>query len=420
MNADTAAPEQAENTCFLSRRPLFDKDRRVVSHEIVVRSCLELEKSAAQSDVDAFSWLVTDGACELQQLMEEAGGLLICVPDLMLDAPEVHLLPKDGCQLVITADASKRADLQAILAFLKEFGYRTALRFAGSCQKHGPLLAWADAVILDLERLKPIDLAKERKFLKAFNVQALVDHVDTWEAFAGTKALGFDAFQGSFFGKPEVVKGRKLAANAVTRMELMGKLLDEESSPREYAAILAKDPLLSYRLLKYVNSPGVGAGRSVNSIEHAVTILGDTAFKHWAMMVLVASLDASPKGEELSYLCLQRASFLEKLAARGKAPADSRTMFMLGLFSLLDAMLGQPMAGLVTAMPMEPAVKAALCGEQNALAPWLALLDCMDQGRWPAVAAMLATHGVKRAEAAKDYMEASHWARACFQAGQGG
>jgi len=146
-----------------------------------------------------------------------------------------------------------------------------------------------------------------------------------------------------------------------------------------------------------------------------VAILGDTAFKHWATMALVASLDSSAKGEELGYLSLQRAGFLEKLAARAtSSPLTPKTMFLLGLFSLLDAMLGQPMDQLVTTMP----IKAALCGEKNSLSPWLELVNCVDQNRWCDVGAILSGQKVSHMGAARDYLDASRWARVCFNAGK--
>ncbi|GFK93217.1 hypothetical protein NNJEOMEG_01048 [Fundidesulfovibrio magnetotacticus] len=409
--------QEEAGACFLSRHPVFDKTKKVHAYEVVARSVL-VSDDPSHVDVDAFSWMVSDGAGELQLLLEDSERLMIFVPDPMLDAPEVHLLPMDYCELVVSPQETERGNLEELLAFYQDYGYSLALRFAGSCQEHGHLLKYASTVILDLATLTPMELAKERKFLKGFKVRAMLDHVDSWEAFAGSKALGFDLFQGAFFGRPEVVKGKKLSANSLTRMELMGKLLDENSSYKDMAAIIAKDPLLSYRLLKYVNSPGVGLGRTVSSIEHAVAILGDTAFKHWAMMALVASLDATAKGEELAYLSLHRASFLEKMAGRAKAsPVPPKTMFLLGLFSLLDAMLGQPMAELVASMPMDPRIKAALSGERNSLGPWLDLVNCVDQNRWCDVGVILSEQKVSHIGAARDYLEASRWARECFRSG---
>ncbi|WP_243358836.1 EAL and HDOD domain-containing protein [Fundidesulfovibrio terrae] len=414
----TPAEDQETAACFLSRHPVFNKNKKVVAHDVAARSCL-VSQDTDRVDADAFSWMVSDGAQELQHVLEESEKLMIAIPDVMLDAPEVHMLPMDFCQLVISPEQSSRDNLSELLVFFSDYGYELALRFQGSCQAFGELIKHADTVILDLAHLKPLELAKERKFLKGFEVAAMVDNVDTWEAFAGSKALGFDYFQGSFFGRPEIVKGRKLAASSLTRVELMEKLLDENSTFKDMAAIIEKDAMLSYRLLRFVNSPGHGLGRTVTSIEHAVAILGDTSFKHWAMMALVASLDASAKGEELGYLSLQRASFLERLAARATAsPLSPKTMFLLGLFSLLDAMLGQPMDQLVANMPMDPRIKAALTGETNSLSPWLKLLSCVDQNRWCDVGAILAGQKVSHSGAARDYLEASRWARICFNAGK--
>ncbi|WP_243368088.1 EAL and HDOD domain-containing protein [Fundidesulfovibrio soli] len=413
--------DQSESAaCFLSRHPVFDRDKTISAHEVVARSCLH-PGTPAHSDVQAFSWLVTDGASELQSLLEECNRLLINVPDPMLDAPEVHLLPMDLCDLVVSPEHCTRSNLSEVLEFLQDYGYSIALRFEGGCGQHEHLLRYASMVILDLKLLSPMQLAKERKFLKKFPLKLMVSGIGTWEAFAGSKALAFDYFSGTFFGRPEIVKGRKLSVNSLTRMELISALLKEDSTFAELAAPIAKDAFLSYRLLRYVNSPGMGLGRTVSSIEHAVAILGDTSFKHWAMMALVSSLDSTPKGEELGYLSLQRGAFLEKIAARAaSSPLPPRSMFLLGLFSLLDAMLDQPMEELVGTMPMDPRIKAALTGERNMLAPWLDLLECVDQNQFCDVTAILEGQKVNRFGAARDYLEAARWARHCFRAGKDG
>jgi len=94
-----------------------------------------------------------------------------------------------------------------------------------------------------------------------------------------------------------------------------------------------------------------------------------------------------------------------------------KSMFLLGLFSLLDAMLGQPMAELVDTMPMAPRIKAVLKGEKNNLSPWLDLINCVDQNRWCDVGAILSGQNISHVGAARDYLAASRWARMCFKAG---
>ena len=92
-------------------------------------------------------------------------------------------------------------------------------------------------------------------------------------------------------------------------------------------------------------------------------------------------------------------------------------MFLLGLFSLLDAMLGKPMEELVEDIPMAPRIKAVLKGEKNNLSPWLELVTCVDQNRWCDVGAILSAQKISHVGAARDYLAASRWARICFKAG---
>ncbi len=419
----TYCPINAAAACFLSSTPVFDRERAVYAHTVAAHVCFapttDTEMEPESDEQSTFCWLVSEGLPEIERLAEEHGKLFLPIPNSALTASEVGLFPWDNSVLVITPPKHPTEEYvescQAILAS----GYQLGVRLEDGAQGLEAVLGLADVIIYDFSVLRPLEVAKLRKDLKDYSALTMASNVDSWEAVTGAKALGFDLTQGSFFGRPEILKGQKLQANSITRLELMGVLNSPNTTFKDIGTIISKDAFLSYRLMRYVNSPDLGLGRGVDSIDHAVALLGLQAFKQWAMMALVASLDASPKGEELAYLSLQRAGFLQNLAEQTpNSPYSPQSMFLFGLFSLLDAMMGQPMDLLLANVPMEEAMKQALCDRENALSPWLELLRAVDKNRWDTVKGFLATQGVPSAVAARAYLDASKWARVCFKAGK--
>ena len=138
------------------------------------------------------------------------------------------------------------------------------------------------------------------------------------------------------------------------------------------------------------------------------------------LLGLVAGLTADSLGLRrcmLAGLALQRGRFLSNLAEKAaKSPYAGPKMFLLGLFSLLDAMLDQPMEEIVESIPMDKSMKSGLCGKKSPALSWLHMLDNLDANNWKSVRTFLKSAGIEQAQAAKAYLDATRWSRLCFQA----
>ncbi|GAB6037479.1 HDOD domain-containing protein [Fundidesulfovibrio butyratiphilus] len=406
------------HACFLSTTPVFNADR-TLNGVAVSYQCLDV-RGDDPDDTTAFRWLVSDGLPEIERLVEEHGSVYIPLQEAVLADPDVGRLPWDRCVIEVTPESMVSEDFVDACHAIRTSGYRLAVRLGFWSDNLRGLFDLADLFVLDLSRMRPLEMVTLHKALAPYGTPCMAAHLDTWEDFTGASALGVDLFQGTFFGRPEVVKGKVLQANALARLELMRLLQNEDATFKAIAAVIAKDAFLSYRLLHFVNSPSLSVGREVTSIEHAVTLLGFEPFKQWAMAAVVSSLDASPKGEMLAGLALQRGRFLSNLADyASKAPYPGPKMFLLGLFSLLDAMLDRPMEELVTPIPMDKSMKNGLCGKKSPALAWLNMLDNLDANNWRAVRTFLKTAGIEQGQAAKAYLDATRWARVCFQAAKG-
>lgn len=273
------------------------------------------------------------------------------------------------------------------------------------------LLEKCDIIKVSMKDKAPSEIVRIRKQYKAFGGQLLATGVDTWEAFEGTKALGFEYFQGAFFSIPQIQEDAELSASAVPKLQLIRELNNPDCQMDELTAIISSDVSLSYRILKYINSAAFGLKNKIKSIQQAISLLGLNELRHWANVVIMTDLDTSPKGEELAYMALQRARFLSNLAGSMKDFKHSaNTMFLLGLFSRLDALLSYPMDKALEGIPLDSEIKDGLCGVQNEFMDWLLMLAAIELGDWGSANTILSRYGACFTSAATEYMKASSWA----------
>jgi len=189
--------------------------------------------------------------------------------------------------------------------------------------------------------------------------QLWVDGVNLPEEFPNTRAYAPNYFSGDFLLKPAPVEGRRAPRNLSVLMELMTKLRQPDIGFGEIENILRRDAGLSVTLLRFLNSAGFGLRVQVNNIRQAVALIGLQEFSKW--VTLVGLGEASYKPPEVLITALIRAKTCE-LVANGKnenSPQGS-TAFMVGLFSLLDAMLDQPLETILKDLPVSDSLKNAL------------------------------------------------------------
>jgi c-di-GMP phosphodiesterase len=141
-------------------------------------------------------------------------------------------------------------------------------------------------------------------------------------------------------------------------VELINRVDREEPADR-LEAVLKTDPTLAFRLMRYINSPAFGLSVEINSFRHAIMVLGYNRLKRW-LALLLASASKDPNVKPVMYAAVRRGLLMEELG-RSSADADQRgEMFICGVFSLLDRLMGQPMADLMRSIPVPDAVRAAL------------------------------------------------------------
>ncbi|MFB6261280.1 MAG: EAL and HDOD domain-containing protein, partial [Thiohalorhabdaceae bacterium] len=270
-------------------------------------------------------------------------------------------------------------ELLGILDLLRAKDFKLALDNFVYAEDRTALLERAHMVKVDVRGRDEADLAAEVDRLQPFGVTLMAAKVETPEAFQACRRLGFERFQGFFFAEPESVAEEWVSPKKLQVLELLGKLADPEVGFEELAAVVTNDAYLSYRLLRLVNSPAAPTRVHVDSVERALVLLGTRELRIWASWLALARTSDHP--DELNRQLLVRGRFCENL---GEEVADSRTetLFLVGLLSGVDAVLGRPLAELVEQLPLSEPVKAALLRQEGDLGAVLDAVLGFERGDW--------------------------------------
>lgn len=337
----------------VTRRALFGRDLSVWGYELMCAGTAATGSGEhLSSEVAMLNALAELG---VQSLVADKVPVIAVGRDTLLG--RLPLPQSEGTVLVLRLEAGPLdQDLLAAADERIDEGFQLALSGELWAPEVAPLLERASLIRVPhrelalgvLERLGP----------RPRSQMLWVDGVDQPEDFPSTRQYAPNYFSGDFLLKPSPVEGRRAPRNLAVLMELMTKLRQPNVSFVEIENILRRDAGLSVTLLRFLNSAGFGLRVQVNNIRQAVALLGLVEFTKW--VTLVGLGDASYKPAEVLIMALVRAKTCELVANGLNAAANGGTAFMVGLFSLLDAMLDQPLEVILKDLPVSDVMRSAL------------------------------------------------------------
>jgi EAL and modified HD-GYP domain-containing signal transduction protein len=330
-----------------------------------------------------------------------------CTRDVLLK-DYITLLPSTLAVVEVLESVPPDDLVIAALKRHKEAGYSIALDDFTLDDPRTPLTEMADILKVDL-RQTPLSTAAEIvKKHGPWRCRMLAEKVETREEFVAAKAVGFVYFQGYFFRHPEVLHAREIPANRMNCLRLLRTVSEPEINVRELEAIIKQEASICYRLLRYLNSAAFAIQNEVHSIRHALTLLGEREVRRWVR--LVATLTAGEKrSSELLLSAMVRARFCELLSP--KVPHGESDLFLMGLLSLIDAILEVPMMRVLETIPLDHDTKSALLGGNSKLRPLYDLMIARETGDWEGAKVFARQLGISDSEVAEAYWQAMPWAR---------
>lgn len=416
MNADSPE-DQGFHKGFIARQAVFDARREIWGYEIFYRQDLRGEEV---TDHKALLQVATRAFLSPQWQQSPSSYLVVSLDPQAEPEDVTGVLPKGRSVLKVGEDALGTPAVQDLLVRLRQENYLISLgdftgKLAGS-----PALNLLDIISVDMRRADHGELIQEVLKQKAQRpLHILARKVEDVHTFATAKDAGCSLFQGFFFQKPERISSKVISSSMASSLGILRMIERSEPDLNELARAIQKDVSLSYRLLKFLNSPYFGFAREVSSIKVALILAGWQQMRTWLRLVVITEMAPKHKPSELVFLSAQRGRFLELAAQRaGSGPGgrrmNSERLLLLGLFSLLDSIFDMRMADIVNSLPLDQELKDTLCQKDTALAPWLGLVHSFERADWRELASRFETLGVDPVEAAACYTESMQWAHVIF------
>lgn len=391
---------------LLARQPIFDGNMQVVAYELLCRNS-EL-KFIATTDGDAASSQVLLNAfteLSIEQVVGKHKAYVNFTRTLLTSPP-----PFNRQKLVIEVLEGQQVDAEMLhsLMQLREQGYTIALDDFELDENTQNLVAYADIIKLDVLNLSPAKLQYHVDYLKPFGITLIAEKVETYEMFEQCKAMGFDLFQGYFLARPRVITGRKISENKQSVLQLLSALHDLDAPIDKIERMIARDTLLSFKLLRLVNSAAFGLSRNVESLRQAIMLLGLNKLRNWVNLLALSNLSGKP--HELSVAALTRARMCEMIATKMNQCNRSDAYFTVGLLSTLDAFLDRPLGELLANLSLSESLNQAMLTHAGPEGMVLQVVQAHEQGHWQDIDwDHLAGLGLTPDLIAEIYVDSLHW-----------
>jgi EAL and modified HD-GYP domain-containing signal transduction protein len=288
---------------------------------------------------------------------------------------------------------------------VRKLGYRIALGDYMPGERSEPLLELAQVVMLD-RRHRGEELGSTARRLRENAHEVVAQGVETYDDLERARAAGCTLFQGDFFARPKVRGGRRLPADHLLLPRLVARLQERELDFDELEKLVSANVGVSYKLLRYVNSASVGMRVELGSTRHALVILGLARVRAYVSMLLLAGIEGKP--HELVMTALVRARLCQTLGEEYNRAVPAQRHFTVGLFSLLDAFMDQPMKELLARVSVASDLAAALLRREGQLGTILDVAIAYERAEWDRLLSL--PFDLEKIREA--WLEAVGWARA--------
>lgn len=393
----------------MARQAIVDANRSVVGYELLDRSRLSDDHTAA-SDAELLFKMLSH--IDHEALTENKTIFVNCTHD-SLAGGHLELIQPEKVVLEIPPLAQNQpeeieARLQTLLEVRKR-GFRLAFNQSVLDSPYRSWLPLASFIKIDLSQLQPEQVAGVIRLAQNISqAQLIAEKVETARQFELVAAMGVKLFQGYWFAKPMLVKGQTLRASQATLIQLIN-LVRQQASTTEIEEVLKHDPTLSFNLLRFINSSGFGLSCEISSFRHAVMILGLKKLFRWAALLMITSREGGAPPAVAS-MAVVRGRLMELLAAELLGPDDRDNAFVVGVFSLLDTMLGIPMDKALSVVALPGSVVEALLLRTGILAPFLDLAEACESANDEAFAKAANTLQLSNRQVNLAHLQALTWA----------
>lgn len=385
---------------YLARQPIFNRRGVVFGYELSFHGLLD-EPDVGGLSTETRGVLDAVAVFGVERYTHGAWAFVKCNADA-LASDVFHALPPALTVVQIPAVPDPSDALIRDCAGLRECGFRIALS-GWEWSEVNPLLPFAEFVKVNVRVMNSPEWGRIRNGIQRFGGHIVAEDVNGHAAYVRAGAEGAEYLQGFYFCHPELIPNGRLPADRLLQLQILHELFKDPLDLRTLSPLVRRDPSLVYRVLRIANSPMCAIRSAVTSIESAIMILGDGVFRRIATLAIQCGLTREGSTELLK-MALVRAKF-----CAGAAPLcglNPDEMYLLGMLSLLPAMLHVPMQSILPNLPLRMELREALFGvplKERCLLSWLEDLEMDNISGCETTAAAF---GLNRRKLAQIYLKA--------------
>lgn len=409
--AGAPARPEPSRPIYVARQPIFDRHSRTVGYEILFRRTAENRYDATDHDAAT--------AISIEQSMSAFGfdflvGDRLAFVNLTREAllrEYYRLLPPERTVVELLEGIRPDPEVLAACRALRGLGYTLALDDYTGRPEADRFLPLVDLVKVDLRQYPAGFDPAVTDHLRAGGRRLLAEKVETREENQRVLAAGYDLVQGFYYCHPQMIESRDLQPLKLSQLRFLTEVMREEASFERLEEVFRDDVALTMRLLRYLNSAAFGWRHEVTSLRHALALMGLSPLRKWAAMMGVLALSEG-QAPELAVTALARARFAEQVGARAGFGRQELDLFLAGMLSVVDVMVGRPMQEVLAGLSVPDSVTDALVEHRGRLTPVLDLIATYERGDWSAVDDASRSLGLDGETLDAAYVSALQWAEA--------
>ena len=397
-------------TVYLGRQPILDLKKNTFAYEILYRTGGDSNEFPQTNGTVATSQVLYNLFYNLdfKDVVGTKMAFINFTRDNLLQELPTSIDPK---QTVIEVLEDVAVDSKVVEACrsLRQKGYKIALDDFFIKKGVKELLELADIVKIDWLNTPQEEIDYVTRYLKDYPVALLAEKIEREEDFLRAVDRGYRYFQGYFFERPTIIKGEDVPPSKWTYLRLFALIQRPELEPKDLAKVVRHDPVLTFKLLKLINSPAFGLRQEVTSVEQAIVLLGEKEMRRWLSLVIMANLNSDMPTEVL-ITASTRGYFGELVAKRIGRDDLAPSVFLMGIMSLLNTMIGRPMREIFSKINVSPPIKDALTRRSGPLLPFLILMIAYERANEKGLKRCQEYFNLTLEDFTQCYLEAIKWA----------
>ena len=403
---------------YVARQPIFNQKSQTVGYELLFRD----------GEANAFPKGVEENRATYRLIIENfvtlgtnpnyhSSRCFINFPHMSLIRLLPLSLPKEKIVVEILETCQPTEELLAAIRNLHSKGYVIALDDFEHSREWQRFFPYVHIIKLDVMQLGLEKACEYVRLQKAQGVKAafLAERVETQAEFDTARQAGFRFFQGYFFSKPKVIKQKFVSPEQAIAIELFKEVCKPEVNFSKVEKIIEKDIALSYKLLRFVNTMSTRLANPISSFKQALIYLGEEKLKIFVSLT-AASYISVRKPTELYNLSMQRAQFCQLMSGYQHFRPHKEQAFIIGMFSLLDAMLDNTLDVLLEVLPLSNIIKGALLRREGPFGELLTLQENYEQADWQGLEQVCRRLNLQVEDVCYALAEAQQWSRGTYQA----